>query len=104
MYECIACEERVCVTCASKCHPAHQWSHSNTHKHQLEYIGFQRETYCGCLKSTCQALAVVDQREVEGCVRARRSRQARLAAATYVASPAPPPSLTPGAWPCFVTL
>lgn len=77
MYECTACGERVCVTCATKCHPAHQWNHSNVHKHQLEYLGFQRETHCGCLKSTCQALAVVDQREVEGCVWCMCMRAAR---------------------------
>lgn len=61
------CDVKVCVTCASKCHKARMWQHTaGEHQHQLVYMGFQRSTFCGCVKSTCCALAVVDQREVEG--------------------------------------
>lgn len=68
-YECEVCQQVVCITCANKCHRSDPWRHDDSvshHAHRLHSLGFVPDAHCACRKGACQALSVVDQREVEG--------------------------------------
>jgi hypothetical protein len=80
MYECITCQQLVCVVCMRSCHGDHQYrelerpaaldddgdSGESSIRHALTSQGCMVDAVCGCQKSTCCALGVVDRREAAG--------------------------------------
>jgi RyR domain len=80
MYECVTCQQLVCVVCMRSCHGDHPYrelerpaafeedgsSGEASIRHALTSQGCMVDAVCGCQKSTCCALGVVDRREAAG--------------------------------------
>jgi ankyrin repeat protein len=80
LYECTECGQRICVVCKDRCHGSLGWECSprtadtepaatgvqQRKVHSLRPVGFVPDSFCTCLKTTCRALGVIDQREAEG--------------------------------------